>query len=169
MKSLYSLLILLTFFTAINCFAQGEFRKDVAYLIDENGQMVETYRPVLAFLPSSSYDFGTVEEGSIVEHEFSIINTGKTPLIINDVRGTCHCTAADWTKSPILPNEKGTITVVFKTTGKSGTVASSVNIYSNSFYKEDQAFLRGIVNKVKEESIASPAKILDLTEIDEQK
>ncbi|MFK7905283.1 MAG: hypothetical protein AB8B69_09170, partial [Chitinophagales bacterium] len=69
----------------------------------------------------------------------------------------------------ILPNQKGTIKLVFKTIGKSGNVASSVYIYSNSFYKEDQAFLRGIVTKVKEESIASPAKILDLPEIDEQK
>ncbi len=151
MKSLYSLLILLAFFAVTDCFAQGEFRKDVAYIIDEEGKMVETYRPVLAFLPSSSYDFGTVEEGAVVEHEFEIINTGKMPLIINDVRGTCQCTAADWTKTPILPNEKGMIKLVFKTKGKSGKVASSVNIYSNSFYQEEQAFVRGTVVKAVKE------------------
>lgn len=156
MKSLYNLLILITFFAAIDCFAQGEFRKDVAYIIGEDGKMVETYRPVLAFLPSSSYDFGTVEEGAVVEHEFEIINTGKMPLIIEDVRGTCHCTAADWTKTPILPNQKGSIKLIFKTIGKTGIVASSVNIYSNSFYKEEQAFVRGTVTKKEEAPMATP-------------
>lgn len=156
MRSLYSLVILVVFFASIDCVAQGEFRKDVAYIIGEDGKMVETYRPVLAFLPSSSYDFGTVEEGAVVEHEFEIINTGKMPLIINDVRGTCHCTAADWTKTPILPNEKGMIKLIFKTIGKSGIVASSVNIYSNSFYKEEQAFVRGTVIKKEDSPKTSP-------------
>ena len=151
MKSSYYLFFLIVLFASIDCSAQGDFRKDVAYIINEQGQMVETYRPVLAFLPSSSYDFGTVEEGEIVEHEFTIINTGKMPLTINDVRGTCHCTAADWTKSPILPNQKGSIKLVFDTKSKSGKVASSVNIYSNGFYPEEQAFVRGTVIKKAEE------------------
>ncbi|MEZ4887291.1 MAG: DUF1573 domain-containing protein [Chitinophagales bacterium] len=160
MKSIYSLLIWVTFFAAMNCSAQGEFRKDVAYIVNEQGEMVETYRPVLAFLPSSSYEFGTVEEGTVVEHDFTIINTGKTPLIINDVRGTCHCTAADWTKTPILPNEKGTIKLMFKTIGKSGRVASSLNIYSNGFYAEEQAFVRGTVVKKEEVSKVPQSAVL---------
>ncbi len=158
MRSIFALAIFTTLFTSLNLVAQGDFRKDAAYIINERGEMVQTYRPIMAFIPSSSYDFGTVEEGSIVEHEFVITNTGRTPLIITDVRGTCHCTAADWTKTPIKPNEKGMIKLIFDTKGKSGKVGSSVRIYSNSFYYEEQAFVRGTVVKTNENPIASPAK-----------
>ena len=152
MKSLYSVFILTTFFAISNIYAQGDFRKDIAYIINEQGQMVETRLPILAFLPSSSFDFGTVEEGSIVEHEFTIMNTGKSPLIITQVKGTCYCTAADWTKTPILPNEKGSVKLIFDTKGKSGKVGSSVNIYSNGFYQSEEfksilGYLKGFLNQ----------------------
>ena len=37
------------------------------------------------FLPESSFDFGEVEEGKVVEHTFRVLNKGNQPLEINKV------------------------------------------------------------------------------------
>ena len=37
------------------------------------------------FLPESSFDFGDVEEGKVVEHTFRVLNKGNQPLEINKV------------------------------------------------------------------------------------
>ena len=47
------------------------------------------------------YDFGTVNEGDIVEKIFKITNSGKTDLVITNAQSTCGCTIPVWPKAPI--------------------------------------------------------------------
>jgi len=37
-------------------------------------------------IPETNYDFGEVEEGTVVSHEFIVKNTGPDPLEIKEVR-----------------------------------------------------------------------------------
>jgi len=59
-----------------------------------------------------------------------IKNSGTKPLIISDVKGSCSCTATDWTKSPILPNQKGFVKVNYQSSSV-GKFHKSVTINSN--------------------------------------
>jgi hypothetical protein len=59
------------------------------------------------------HDFGKVPQGIPVTTVFTFTNIGKEPLILTDVRPTCGCTIADYTKTPVKDGEKGMIKITY--------------------------------------------------------
>lgn len=62
---------------------------------------------------SETHDFGQVTQGEPVSHTFWVENTGNQPLELTNVKPSCGCTAADYTREPIAPGEKGYITATY--------------------------------------------------------
>ncbi|MFZ4752013.1 MAG: DUF1573 domain-containing protein [Chitinophagaceae bacterium] len=87
--------------------------------------------PVFKFV-EETHDFGTLKEGPQAVYEFVFTNTGKEPLIIQSCSASCGCTTPDWSKDPILPGQKGKITVKYNTEGRVGTFNKTVYIASNA-------------------------------------
>jgi hypothetical protein len=77
------------------------------------------------------YDFGSVEQGTLVEHTFVISNTGGDALKIRNVSASCGCTAAKPEKSELAPGESTNINVQFNTKGRSGKQRKSVYVDTN--------------------------------------
>jgi hypothetical protein len=48
-----------------------------------------------------------------VDTFFVVENTGNSPLIIQNVKTDCHCTAPTWEDKPILPHKKTLIKVSY--------------------------------------------------------
>lgn len=87
--------------------------------------------PVLAF-DKSEHDFGEIENGTPVETVFSYTNTGKSPLVITDIKSTCGCTVPqDWSKEPLNPGESSQFTVKFNGKGKN-KVSKTVTVTANT-------------------------------------
>lgn len=82
----------------------------------------------MAALSESNYSFGKIKKGDKVEHVYEITNTGENPLIISEVRPACGCTAPDYTKDPIMPGQKGTITLKFDSASFDGMVSKSAEV-----------------------------------------
>lgn len=81
----------------------------------------------------STYDAGKVAVGEVINATFEVENTGEGALILSDVKGTCGCTVADWTKDPIPPGEKGEIKAQVNTSGFSlGPVKKTITVSSNT-------------------------------------
>ena len=59
------------------------------------------------------HDFGKVPQGTPVTTVFEFTNIGKEPLILTDVKPTCGCTIADYTKTPVKSGEKGIIKITY--------------------------------------------------------
>lgn len=59
------------------------------------------------------HDFGKIPQGTPVTTVFEFTNVGKEPLILTEVRPTCGCTIADYTKTPVKAGEKGTIKITY--------------------------------------------------------
>jgi hypothetical protein len=59
------------------------------------------------------HDFGKIPQGTPVTTVFEFTNIGKEPLILTEVRPTCGCTIADYTKTPVKSGEKGTIKITY--------------------------------------------------------
>lgn len=78
------------------------------------------------------YDFGTINEGKVVEHLFNFTNNGQAPLVISNITASCGCTSPEWTKTPVNPGEQGFVKVVFNSTAKSGAQAPTVTIQANT-------------------------------------
>lgn len=101
------------------------------------------------------YDFGTINEGKVVEHEFEFTNVGQAPLVISNVQASCGCTSPDWTKTPVKPGDKGFVKVVFNSTAKPGVQSPTVSIQANTSPSVTRLRLKGTVNQ---RSASSPTQ-----------
>lgn len=93
------------------------------------------------------FEFGEVDEGAVIKHEFKFVNTGKVPLVIQNAHSTCGCTVAEWPKEMIEPGETGVIKAEFNTKGKPDFQEKPVIITANTFPSVTKVFLKGNVNK----------------------
>ena len=59
------------------------------------------------------HDFGKVPQGKPVTTDFVYTNIGEEPLILTEVKPTCGCTIADYTKTPVKKGEKGSIKITY--------------------------------------------------------
>ena len=73
------------------------------------------------------HDFGDIEKGKPVTYEFSFTNNTKETILITNVRPACGCTAANYTKTPIKPGEKGMVAATFNA-ANGGVFQKSVTI-----------------------------------------
>ena len=95
------------------------------------------------------YDFGTINEGEVVTHEFEFTNAGKSPLIISNAAGSCGCTVADFPRDPLAPGKSSVIKVKFSSAGKYGHQEKSVALTTNSVRGTYTLYIKGNVNEVK--------------------
>ncbi|MFN0050266.1 MAG: DUF1573 domain-containing protein [Cytophagales bacterium] len=95
------------------------------------------------------HDFGEIAEGDQASYSFEVVNSGNSPLIISKVQPSCGCTTPDWTKEPILPNTKGTVTASYGTKGRPGSFNKSISVLSNDPEKPNTTiFIKGFVSNV---------------------
>lgn len=87
--------------------------------------------PVLTF-DENPHDFGTVENGSQLEHVFTFTNTGDAPLKVMKAKPSCGCTVPEWSKDAIAPGEKGSMTVKFDARGRAGKQHKNVRLTTNT-------------------------------------
>jgi hypothetical protein len=79
----------------------------------------------------SDFKFGKIKKGDKVEHVYEVTNTGTNPLVISEVKPACGCTVPDYTKDPILPGQKGKITLKFDSTNFDGQVTKQAEVFAN--------------------------------------
>lgn len=80
---------------------------------------------------ATDYDFGKVDSGTLVQHDYVFTNTGNQVLEINNVHPSCGCTTAgNWDKM-VEPGQTGKIPVQFNSAGYAGQVHKSVLVTCN--------------------------------------
>lgn len=88
-------------------------------------------QPVFKF-ESEEHDFGIIEEGTVVTHEFVFTNAGKAPLVITSAQGSCGCTVPEYPRDPVMPGKKGTIKVSFDSSNRAGRQDKTVTLIANT-------------------------------------
>ena len=79
------------------------------------------------------WDFGQVNAGQIMKHEFPLKNEGKfLPLTIKDVNTSCGCTVSDVKKKVLKPGESTVIAVSFNSTGYNGPVEQFIYVHTDN-------------------------------------
>ena len=110
-------LSIVALFVASASFAQlKEAKIDIAKPVS-----AQVAAPAPATVPKQSaikwekemHDFGDIEKGKPVTYEFSFTNTTNETVLITNVKPACGCTAANYTKTPIKPGEKGMVAATF--------------------------------------------------------
>jgi len=101
--------------------------------IDENGEINEDEIAKMSF-EETILEIGKISQGEVITHDFEFVNTGKAPLLIASVDGSCGCTIPrNWPTGKVLPGEGGVIEVEFDSDGLTGKQLVSVIISANTF------------------------------------
>ena len=78
----------------------------------------------------SSYDFGKIQQGRPVTHEFEVTNQGPDTLKIENIQASCGCTTPTWQKDPVAPNHIAKIGVGFSAAAE-GPFEKTITIFYN--------------------------------------
>jgi len=102
---------------------------------------------------TETHDFGTLQEGDPAEAEFLFTNTGKKPLIIQNVQPGCGCTTPFWSKDPVAPGKTGVIKAAYGTKGRVGAFNKNITVTSTA--GTNVIYIKGTVEKAPEGSVPS--------------
>jgi hypothetical protein len=91
-----------------------------------------------------TWDFGTIPQGTPVKHSFNFTNTGKSPIVIQNVQASCGCTTPTWPKEPILPGKSDVIDVQYNAANPGG-FNKSITITSNAASATKMLYIKGTV------------------------
>jgi len=100
------------------------------------------------------HDFGKVPQGTPVTTVFTFTNVGTDPLILADVKPTCGCTIADYTKTPVKKGQAGKITITYNA-AVAAPFSKTIVVTSNA--KTPQKYLT-IVGEVVAKAAAAGTK-----------
>ena len=89
-------------------------------------------------------DFGTVEYGADITKEFRFRNTGKSVLILDNVKPGCGCTTPTWSKDPVKPGGSGIIKVKYDTK-RVGSFEKTITVTSNAKTASKVIRIKGVV------------------------
>ncbi|WP_130733326.1 DUF1573 domain-containing protein [Flavobacterium sp. J27] len=110
MKTL-KLSIVALFITSLS-FAQAVEAKKVVTKAPNTVAAAQTKASAMKW-NTETHEFGEIEKGKPVSYEFTFTNTTNETVLITNVKPSCGCTAANYTKTPIKPGEKGSITATY--------------------------------------------------------
>ncbi len=101
--------------------------------------------PHLAF-DEEVHDFGTIrEEAGKVTTKFEFVNTGSAPLLIQNVRATCGCTAPEWTRQPVPPGGKGFVAATYNPAGRPNAFSKYLYVDANTDQGSLRLTIKGVV------------------------
>lgn|SRR5690606_38883431 len=139
MKSKLMAVSLILAFGFISCkqdkaselFTDAEKQEQAAAVVDP------ATAPVLTF-ETPTFDFGELPSGASVDHYFKFTNTGKSPLIIKDAKGSCGCTVPEYPKQPIAPGASDSIKVTYNAGTQTGKQQKTVTLTTNTVKGKEQ-------------------------------
>lgn len=79
---------------------------------------------------SETIDVGNIPQNTPKPIVFEFKNTGKTAVIVTNVKGSCGCTATDYTKTPIAPGKSGIVTATYNA-ANAGAFTKTVSVTTN--------------------------------------
>ena len=129
------LIIVLIFSAAISCHSESEDKAITADLVSSPLTAKQSAEKVLIpkiQMDEEIFDFGDIQQGESVTHDFVLKNIGDANLIISSAKGSCGCTVPEWPKEPIEKAGEAIIKVTFNSAGKSGKQNKIVTLVTNA-------------------------------------
>jgi hypothetical protein len=90
-------------------------------------------------IATTNVDLGKMAGATTGEVEFKFTNSGKSDLLIRNVKATCGCTAVQQGLAgvPIKPGESSSIKAVFSSGSYKGKVTKTIYVYTNDPKKSE--------------------------------
>ncbi len=131
MKKIITILVLSLLVISCNDKPTNKIKKENLELAKKRDSKIKLGGAKMKF-EKTEYDFGTINEGDVVETIFKFTNSGKSELIITSAKASCGCTIPEWPKEPIMPGESGEIKVKFNSKRKPNMQRKMVTLMTNT-------------------------------------
>ena len=79
---------------------------------------------------SEVIELGEIPQGTPKPVAFSFKNTGKSDIIITNVKASCGCTATEYTKTPIKAGETANVTATYNA-ASAGSFTKTLTVTTN--------------------------------------
>jgi outer membrane protein OmpA-like peptidoglycan-associated protein len=100
-----------------------------AFAQNLNLQPADAEKPEFKWLGKTEYDFGKIPQGTPATAVFDFENSGKTELILSNVKPSCGCTTPNYTKST-LAGQRGKIEATYNA-ASAGVFHKTITVSSN--------------------------------------
>ena len=133
MKNLFVITLVVLGLSFVSCKedATKKIKTENLEVAKERDSEIKMGGPIFKF-DKTEHDFGTINEGDVVETVFAFTNVGKSELIITSAKGSCGCTVPEWPKEPIMPGETGEIKVKFNSYRKPNLQQKQITLRTNT-------------------------------------
>lgn len=74
-----------------------------------------------------AHDYGQIPQGVPAKATFTFKNNSNEPVVITNVRSSCGCTVAGYTKEPVRPGEEGEVSATYNA-ARPGKFSKSVTV-----------------------------------------
>jgi hypothetical protein len=102
--------------------------------------------PVFKWLTNNVLVLGKIELNKPVSVSFEFINKGTAPLVISRVEPSCGCTAIEYSKEPVAPNQKGFVKTTYNA-ASIGVFEKTITVYANTSELSKVLTIKGEVVK----------------------
>ena len=96
------------------------------------------------------HDFGQIILKKPAKATFTFTNSSEAPVVITNVRSSCGCTVANYTKEPVRPGENGEVSATYN--------AARVGRFTKTVTVTVDAVKTPIILKIKGEVVEKPAE-----------
>ena len=108
-------------------------------------------KPAVRLYPQIEFDsvahrLPEITEGDRFKHKFLFKNTGKAPLVIENVKASCGCTRPVFPFLEIAPGDRGEIGVTYDSYDKHGPQEAVLTVIANTKPQETKLTMTFIVN-----------------------
>lgn len=105
---------------------------------------VASAQPVVVWLTEREHDFGEIQRERAQTFVFRFKNVSKEHIVLQTVRTSCGCTAAQWTESAIAPNKTGEIEIEYDAYQR-GHFNKKIRVFFDRQRKPEILWIRGHV------------------------
>ncbi|MBK8195993.1 MAG: DUF1573 domain-containing protein [Lewinellaceae bacterium] len=101
--------------------------------------------PVVAWQVGQDHDFGEIPAGRPVRFAFTFKNVSPDTIVLQTVRTTCGCTAAQYTEEPIAPGDNGEVSIEYDAYQK-GSFRKKIRVFFDRQRKPEILWISGDVD-----------------------
>ncbi|MDE5987211.1 MAG: DUF1573 domain-containing protein [Prevotella sp.] len=97
------------------------------------------------------HNFGQFSEADAKQScAFTFTNAGDKPLVINQAVASCGCTVPTYTKTPVLPGEKGELKIMYNGAGRfPGHFKKTITVRTNGTPEVVRLYIEGDMTETK--------------------
>ncbi|MDR2805759.1 MAG: DUF1573 domain-containing protein [Dysgonamonadaceae bacterium] len=93
---------------------------------------------------TTTHDFGEIMQGEPQTFSFEFTNNSTAPVLIQNVRSSCGCTASAWTKEPVEPGKKGYVQATYNAAA-AGAFSKTLTVTYSGSDKPIVLYVKGTV------------------------